>query len=464
MLNPHTHFEAHKKEYLEKLKELSTIPSISSSDEHKKDVVACATAVETYMREINLQHVEILEVDDALPYVYGEWLGAKDAPTVLLYSHYDIQPIGDETLWQSAPFEPEERDGRMYGRGVADDKAGIMAHLAAIDSYLKTDGTLPLNVKCIFEGEEEIGSMNLDKLLAKYTKKLAADHIIIADTDNFDIGIPGITTQLRGLVDIEIELKALSQPAHSGSWGGPLPDPIQELAKLLAKLTDSKGNIAIPGIYGDVRKLTASERSQLKKLPFNQKRFREHTHMLKGTKFAGEAGYTPYEQIWHRPAVSVNAIQASSRAQVSNIIVDSAWAHLGIRLVPNMSPKKTMGQLITFLKTHAPKNMAIKITPGHSVAWWSSDAESPAIHAAMRALKSGFKRDAVLMGAGGSIGFVEPFSHALGSAPALLIGVEDPESNAHSYNESLHLENWYKTVDSMMYLYEELATIETTLG
>ncbi|MFA6006802.1 MAG: M20/M25/M40 family metallo-hydrolase [Candidatus Paceibacterota bacterium] len=465
MSNPHSHFAAKKTQYIEKLKELAQIPSISSSDDNREDVAACAAKVAGYMQEVGLSNVELINIEGALPYVYGEWIGGKDSPlsggetlpTVLLYSHYDVQPVGDEQLWESAPFMPEERKGRLYGRGTSDDKAGIIAHLAAIDSYLKTTGKLPVNIKCIFEGEEEIGSVNLEKLLAKYSKKLQADYIVIADTENFGDGIPGITTQLRGLVDCEIELHALSQPLHSGQFGGPIPDPVQELVKLISKLTDKDGKIAVPGIYADIKKLSASERAALKKLPFNEKQYRAHAHMLSGTKFAGEKGYTVYEQIWHRPALSVNAIQASSRAQVSNIITASAWAHLGIRLVPNMNPKKTLNQLIKFLKANAPKNMKLEIMPGHSVSWWSANTKSPALQAAARAMKKGFGKDAVMMGSGGSIGFVEPFSRALNNAPALLMGIEDPECNAHSYNESLHIANWYKTVDSMIYLYEELA-------
>lgn len=463
MSNPHKHFETNKGEYLEKLKELSRIPSISSSALHAGDVRACAGAIEKYMQEIGMQKVEQILIPEALPYVYGEFISDKKLPTVLLYSHYDVQPIGDEKLWQSAPFTPEERkkDGkaRLYGRGTSDDKAGIMAHLAAIDSYLKTTGTLPVNIKCIFEGEEEIGSVNLDKLLATYAKKLQADYIIIADTENFADGIPGITTQLRGLVDVEVELRALSQPAHSGVFGGPLPDPIQELAKLLARLTDKDGKIAVPGVYADVKKLSAAERATLKKLPFNTKQYRATANMLPGTKFAGEKGFTIYEQIWCRPAISVNAIQASSRDKFSNIMVDSAWAHLGIRIVPNMSPEKTRKQLVKFLKANAPKNMKLEIGESRGVPWWSADTKGPALQAAARALKKGFGKEAVMMGSGGSIGFVEPFCKALGGAPAILLGIEDPECNAHSYNESLNLSNWYKAIDSMIYLYEELANI-----
>lgn len=455
----HDYFEKHKDTYVDQLKKLAAIASISSSDTHMREVYLCAEAVETLMRNMGLEKVELLEVDGALPYIYGEWIKAAGAPTVLLYAHYDVQPIGDEKLWHSPAFTPEIRGERLYGRGTADDKAGIMAHLAAIDSYLKADGSLPVNIKCIFEGEEEIGSLNLEKLLAKYAHKLQADYIIIADTENFAEGIGGITTQLRGLIDLDIELRALTQPVHSGQYGGPVPDPVMELTKLLAKLVDKKGKIAVPGVYADVRMLSPKERAALKRLPFNEKRFREHAKMLPTSKVSGEKGFTPYELIWHRPALSINAIQASSRAQVSNIIVDAAWAHLGIRLVPNMSPKKTMAQLVRFLKKEAPKNMLLTITPGHAVPWWTSDTKSPPAQAALRALKKGFGKDPVSMGSGASIGFVEPFARALGGAPALLLGVEDPESNAHSYNESLYLPNWYKTVDSMMHLYEELARI-----
>ncbi|PIR44990.1 MAG: dipeptidase [Candidatus Vogelbacteria bacterium CG10_big_fil_rev_8_21_14_0_10_51_16] len=454
---PQQYFREHKNDFLSKLKELVAIPSISADVEHADDVLSSAEAVATSLRSIGLDNVKLLSADGGKPAVYGEWLKAgSDRPTVLLYAHHDVQPTGEREKWHSEPFEATERDGRLYGRGAADDKGGLMMHLAALASYLESGEQLPVNVKCLFEGEEEIGSPTLGAILEGNRELLQADVMILSDTENFAVGIPGITTQLRGLVYCSVLVAALEKPVHSGGWGGILPDAALGLSKLLAKLTTDDGLIAIPGIYDEVRLLPEEEKQAIRELPHDVEAMKRHAGLLADVEFCGRDGCAPGELIWHQPHLSVNAIQASSRKQVSNIIVDEAWAQVGVRIVPDMSPERSLKLLVDFLREEAPKGFRVTITPHGSVPWWRTDTTHRAFRAAERALERGYGVKPVYMGCGGSIGFVEPFEKVL-KAPALLIGVEDPETAAHSWNESLHLADWEKGVSSMIELYAELA-------
>src|ERR671934_204025 len=324
------HHSSHLPEYLEELKKLVRIPSVSFEGFDRQEVRRSAQATCDLMRRKGLQNVQMLEMPGAHPYAYGEWTQAKGRPTLLFYAHHDVQPTGEKEKWnQPDPFEPVERDGRLFGRGAADDKAGILVHIAAIDCWLQAHGSLPVNVKMIVEGEEEAGSGSLPAFLKKHREMLQADAIVLTDTSNFETGLPSITTALRGIVVVNVEVRALKQSVHSGMWGGPVPDAAMALCKILARLVNDDGSIAIPGIYDKVKPLSESERQSIAALPSDEKLFRKQAGMLDGVQLLG--GRHPFETNWRQPSLAVDAILVGSGKDARNIIVDSSFARVGLR-------------------------------------------------------------------------------------------------------------------------------------
>jgi acetylornithine deacetylase/succinyl-diaminopimelate desuccinylase-like protein len=455
------YLDEHFDDFKRTLIELSRIPSISAEGFPPDEVRRSAQATADALRAIGVENTQVLEIPGVHPYVYGDWLRKPGAPTILLYGHHDVQPPGRPEKWQSPEFEPTERDGRLYGRGTADDKGGVMTHVAAVASYLKSSGELPCNVKFVIEGEEEIGSENLGRFLEKYKHMLAADFIVLSDTANFDTGIPALTYQLRGICQVDVEVQCLERPVHSGMWGGPVPDPVQILCKLIAGLQGKDGGLDVPGLYKKVAKPKGKQLKRIRKLPFDEKKFRRDAGMMKGMKLAGEKDYSVYERIWTRPSLTVIAMESHEIKGSSNQIVDAARARLSLRTVPNMDAREAGTLLIKKLTNKPPYGAKITAKINGSTPWWTTDPEGPAFEAARRALKAGFKKDTAMIGAGGSIGFVQPFADMLGGAPCLLTGVEDPACNAHSENESLHLGDWMKCMRSAVYLYDELSRVPT---
>ena len=304
--------DQNSRRFIGDLSDLVAIPSCSFPGFPAQEVERSAEAVASYLSRSGLENVEILRMPGVHPYVYADWLHAPGKPTVLLYAHHDVQPPGRVELWKSPPFQATERDGRLYGRGAADDKAGVAVHAAALESWLKTAGKLPLNVKLIIEGEEEIGSKHLEEFLKLYSAKMQADVMVLTDTGNYDVGVPSITTSLRGLVALDVTVRTADHPLHSGMWGGPLPDPALALAKMLASLIDKDGRVAIAGIYKDVRPLGPLEKKSFASLRYTDGEYRKQSQVLPGVSLIGGKA-TTLEKMWRQPSISVNAIQVSSR-------------------------------------------------------------------------------------------------------------------------------------------------------
>ena len=360
------HFTSHKGAFLDDLKDLVRIPSISFPGFDHKPVRRCAEAVADHFKTIGFKDVRLLEAGIGNPSVFSQWTDAPGKPTVLLYAHYDVQPIGREELWTTPAFEPSERNGRLYGRGTADDKGGVAMYLAALGSYLQTSGTLPVNIKVLIEGEEEVGSSNLSAILEKNLALLSADAVVIADSENFDSGVPTLTASLRGIVTVNVEVRSLASSVHSGTWGGPLPDPVIALSRMIASLVDDAGRPAVPGLSDAVRPLSAADKANLDVLPFNETLYRKQSKLGEGAKIIGGDG-SVYEKMWFRPSIAVNAIEASSRKQAANIINDVAWARIGIRIVPDMDPERTLDVIHHYLKTQAPWGVTGDHTTGVAV-------------------------------------------------------------------------------------------------
>jgi cysteinylglycine-S-conjugate dipeptidase len=454
-----SYLDRHTPDFLKTLVTLSRIPSVSANGYPPAEVRRSAEAVADALRAAAVEHVQILEIPGVHPYVYGDWLHKPGAPTILLYGHHDVQPEGRPEKWVSPPFEPTERDGRLYGRGTCDDKAGVMAHVAAVASYLRSAGSVPCNVKFIIEGEEEIGSENLGKFLEKYKGMMAADFIVLSDTANFDTGVPALTYQLRGICQVDVEVTCLGQPRHSGMWGGPVPDPVQVLCRLIADLQGKNGELNVPGLYRKVARPSAKQLARLRKLPFNEAKFKREAGMMPGMTLAGEKGYSVYEKLWTRPSLTVIAMESHPIQGSSNQIVDSARARLSLRTVPKMDAREAGRLLVRKLTTRPPYGVKVTARVTGGTPWWTTDPEGPAFEAARRALKAGFGKETAMIGAGGSIGFVGPFATLLRGAPCLLMGVEDPACNAHSENESLHLGDWVKCMKAAIHLYDELSRV-----
>lgn len=449
---------AHMPETLQALIEFARIPGVSANPAPNAELAKSAEHAASWMRRVGLEGVEVLELPGVHPYAYGEWLHAEGAPTLLLYAHHDVQPPGRSAFWKSPPFEPEERDGRLYGRGVVDDKAGAAIHFAAIEAYL-ANGGLPVNVKVIIDGEEEIGSENLGAFLDCYRERLSADVIILTDTANLSAGLPSITYGLRGIVVVQLEVKALDHPLHSGMWGGPVPDPVMALCKMLASLADDNGNVTIDGVGDEIAPLEPVQQARLAALPYDDTTFRSEAGVLDGVELCKGNGGSTYELMWHRPSIAISALEAAPIKGASNQIVDSARARIGVRTVPNMDGRAVAEALSAHLKRRAPWGVQVTATIDGAGNWWMTDPKGPAFEAAERALAKGFGKPAVYIGCGGSIPFVEPFARVLGGVPALLVGLEDPLCNAHSENESLLIADFEKAIASAIHLYAELSQL-----
>jgi acetylornithine deacetylase/succinyl-diaminopimelate desuccinylase-like protein len=435
------------------------VQSISTDGEHQKEIDQTAELTCEQMRAAGLQNVAVLKTAKSNPYAYGEWLGAVGKPTVFLYAHHDVQPINFAEDWKSPPWTLTPRSGRLFGRGAADDKGAITAQLGAVSAFLKTHGRLPVNIKMLVEGEEEVGSANLMGFFKQHKKQIMSDVIVVNDTENVEVGLPCITNSLRGIVAFTIEVQSGSMPVHSGMAGGALPDPVIALNVILSRLYWENGPLPIPHFYDRVTPMSKAEKKSMAALPGDEGRWRKELGVLPQVKFATEKNVHIYEQTWRKPAVTVIAQEASTIKGASNQVLPKTAAIVSCRIVPDQDPDEVYQQLTSFLTADPPWGVKVSVKPLGSVKWWRTDPTGPAFEAAMQAMKSGFKRDAVAIGCGGSIGFVGPLAELFGGAPALLLGIEDPMSNAHAPNESLHEGDWKKLMQSLTYLFADLGNL-----
>ncbi len=405
------------------LEDLVRIQSVWADPARRDEVHRSARAVADLLSHAGFQQVEIV-AEGGAPAVIAHHPAPPGAPTVLLYAHHDVQPEGDPAQWNSDPFEPTERDGRLYGRGSADDKAGIATHLAAFRAH---DGNPPVGVTVFVEGEEESGSPSLGRLLAAHKDKLAADIIVIADSDNWTTDIPALTVSLRGLADCVVEVATLDHGLHSGLWGGVVPDALSVLVRLLASLHDDDGNVAVQGLY----ETTAADVDR------GPQWVRAESGLLDGVH---EIGSGPVAQrMWAKPAITVIGIDTTPIAKASNTLIPRASAKVSMRVAPGGDAAAHLHALRRHLEQHAPWGAHVKIIPGDIGQPYAIDASGPVYEAARAAFRQAWGTDVVDMGMGGSIPFIAEFAAAFPDATILVTGVEDPGTQAHSVNESLHL-------------------------
>jgi len=406
------------------LEDLVRIQSVSADPARAHEVRRSAEATAALFRGAGLD-VEIVSADGGMPAVLARRPAPPGAPTVLLYAHHDVQPEGDPSTWESEPFEPTERGDRLFGRGAADDKAGIAAHLAAIRAH---GDDLPVGVTVFVEGEEEVGSPTLEVLLSMYHDRLASDVIVIADSTNWEIGTPALTTSLRGLADCVVEVRALDHAVHSGMWGGVAPDALTALCRLIATLHDDAGDVAVDG-------LGVGEAADLE---YAEDRLRAEAGITAGVELIGTGSVV--DRLWAKPAIAVIALDATSVADASNTLIPAARAKISLRVAPGDDARRALGQLRKHLVDSAPWGVSVIVTDGDTGQPFTVDARGPAYDAARAAFAEAWEGTApVDIGVGGSIPFIAAFAQRFPAAAILVTGVEDPDTRAHGANEGLHL-------------------------
>jgi len=425
------------------LEDLVRIQSVSADPERLSEVEKSAQKTADLFAAEGVDVEIVRAYDGAPPAVIGEKKGPEGAPTVLLYAHHDVQPENDHADWDSAPWEPTERDGRLYGRGAADDKAGIMAHIGALRVY---GDDLPVTVRLFIEGEEEVGSDTLVELLGKYQERLKADVIVIADSGNWDIGVPALTTSLRGLVRVDIEVRTLTHAVHSGMWGGLVPDSLMTLSRVIASLHDDAGNVAVEGLHSG----PAAD------VDYPEARLRAESGGAPGIEWIGSG--STVERLWTKPALSITGLDAPKVAGASNTLVPAARARISLRIAPGDTTANALEKLIAHLEANVPWGATLTHTVVDTGEATQIDATGPAYDAARAAFTEAWDGTApVDMGVGGSIPFIAEFLEAFPEASVLVTGVEDPDTRAHGANEGLHLAEFERVLVAEALLLRNLA-------
>ncbi|WP_337172125.1 dipeptidase [Gemmatimonas aurantiaca] len=436
---------------LDELFALLRIPSVSARSEHKNDCAAAARFVADGLTRIGF--TATIEPTPGHPIVVGEWRGAgSNAPTLLIYGHYDVQPAEPLELWTSPAFEPTIRDGRIYARGSVDDKGQLHLHLRALEAHLAVRGTLPVNVIVLAEGEEEVGSANLEAFLEREKTRLACDAVVISDSTMFAPGIPSILSSLRGMAYLEINVQGAQGDLHSGMYGGAVVNPAMALARILTTMHDADGRIAIPGFYDDVRPFPDHVRAAMRELPFSDAQL---MHEVGVTALGGEAGYTTLERLWTRPTCEVNGLLSGYTGEGAKTVLPAkSMAKVSFRLVPDQDPAVIAALVDAHVQRVAPPGVSVTVEYLHGGRPWRADLQGPIIEAGKLALEAAFGRAPVITGEGGSIPVVGDFERILG-APVLLMGFGLPGENAHAPDEWIAVANYQTGIRAAAALYEE---------
>jgi acetylornithine deacetylase/succinyl-diaminopimelate desuccinylase-like protein len=451
-MNPIDYIESRRDANLAELVEFLRIPSISTKSEHKPDVERAARWVYEKLRG-QFEKVEIIPTKGH-PLVYAESAQVPGKPTVLFYGHYDVQPSEPDHLWTTPAFEPAVRGGNLYGRGTADDKGQVHIHLAAFEALKKTEGRLPLNVKVIIEGEEEVGGEALYAYVKENKERLRADALVVSDTSMLAPGVPSVTYGLRGLNYYQIELTGPAQDLHSGVFGGAVPNPLTILSELFAKMHDKNFHVTVPHFYDDVATLSRVERKALNGLPWKMSQFKKN---VGAPGLAGEKGFSVIEQLWTRPTLELNGLWGGYMGEGAKTVIPSkAWAKFSTRLVPDQNPQRIVKQVEKHVRALLPKSVSCDFRVLSSGKPWVAPYTHPFFAAAHHALEKGFGKKAVFIREGGSIPFVTDMSDTF-KIPCILMGFGLPDENAHAPDEHLSLENYFGGIRAAAYFYQELA-------
>jgi len=447
------YIENHRDQNLEELTEFLRIRSVSTKSEYKPDIERAAKWLAEKLRSAGMEKIEIYPTK-MHPLVYAESKQIAGRPTILFYGHYDVQPAEPLNLWTSPPFEPAIRNGNLFGRGTADDKGQVHIHLKALEALFKTEGQLPLNVKVMIEGEEEVGSVSLWDFVVQHRNQLKADALVVSDTSMLAKGVPSITYGLRGLNYYQLEITGPVQDLHSGVFGGAVPNPLTILAEVIAKLHDKNFHVTVPGFYDDVATISRTERKALNSLPWREKDFRKN---VGAPALCGEKGYTIPEQLWCRPTMETNGIWGGYMEEGAKTVIPSkAHAKLSTRLVPNQDPPKIAKLVEKYIRKLLPDTVKCKFEVLSMGKPWVAPYSHPIFQQAMHALEQGFGRKAVFIREGGSIPFVTQM-HDTFNVPCVLLGFGLPDENAHAPDEHISLENYFGGIKSVAIFYDRFA-------
>ncbi len=444
--------EKNQPRLLDELKTFLRIPSVSTLPEHVPDVLRAAHFVADSMKTAGLENIEVISTAKH-PLVYADWLHAPGKPTVLCYGHYDVQPPDPLDEWISPPFEPTVRDGNIYARGSADDKGQMYMHIKAVEALLATTGTLPVNLKFLIEGEEEVGGESVAKFVAENPARLKADVALVSDTELFAEGLPTLCIGLRGLIYTEIEARGPSRDLHSGVYGGAAPNAVFGLIELLAKMKDANGKIQIPGMYDDVAPPTPDEKRSWEHLPFDEKEFLKNE--VGSTQLTGEPGYSVFERTWARPTLEVHGIAGGfTGAGAKTVIPARATAKVSMRMVPNQDPEKIIAAFKKFVAANTPAGIQTEVRVLSAGPAIMVNPDHPAIHVAAQAFRDILGKETVFIRSGGSIPIVGDFAKHLG-IPTILMGFGLPDDGLHSPNEKYKVANYYAGIMTIAHFFEQ---------